>query len=233
MSQQYSRIIEFKSAEEAIRLKEYLELNYIPCQIGQYENSSKSETPSPIIHLISFPNEYYEEYHKLKTENKQIKLFKIEEVKKRSKPFFKKYILIPYAVIISLLCCKFYYSSKAGFSPKNFEYSWALDNKTLNATNKTTQKLSAVYKDENYDDNWEKIYEYAYNRKVAEARDLDENGIFEEYRTLDLDGKLASLNIDSNQDGMIDTIKFILEDDSELILADSNRNGRYENSRNE
>ena len=93
-------------------------------------------------YFLSFPNENLNDYNKIIKDQNPSKLLRIEEVKKERKSNFIKYLLIPYSILISLLCIKYYYSSNFGNSEKNFKYEWSTDNRTLEVVNKNTKKIS-------------------------------------------------------------------------------------------
>jgi len=227
----YQRIIELANKQESIDLKELLELNYIPCNIGQYTPSSKAEADEKTIYFVTFPNEYQVTFKNLSKNEHSTKLFKIQEIKRGVKPLVLKYFLIPLIILLSLLCLKFYYASHLGNGEKHFEYKWSLDNKKLDVINKNTKKIKGAYKDRNYDNNWEKIYEYHNGKKVVEANDLNENGIIDEYIYFDLNGNLVGINTDYDQDGLIDTMKLVLENKEQLVFIDKNKNGAFELSK--
>lgn len=223
----YQRIIELTTAQESIELKEYLELNFIPCSIGQYTPSSDSNEEVKTIFFLSFLDQYFAEYQKIAKTEYPTKLLKIKETKKAPKSLFRNLFLILYSILATLLCVKFYYTSESINFEKHFKYTWRTDNKTLDVRYKTTKKIIATYEDKNYDRNWEKIYEYQNGRKLLEASDLNENGIFEEFIYFDSNGNIAGVHKDSDQDGLLDTMKLFLENKEEIIFVDENKNGLF------
>ena len=222
------RILELNSHQEAAELKEQLKLNYIPCTIGQYTQNSKTGETEKNNYFLSFPNENLNDYNKIIKDQNPTKLLRIEEVKKERKSNFIKYLLIPYSILISLLCIKYYYSSNLGNSEKNFKYEWSTDNRTLEVVNKNTKKISALYHDHNYDNNWERAIEFSNGRRTSEAFDSNENGVLEKFMFYNTQGQVVRIETDWNQDGLIDTMNIILENEEKLILVDKNKNGTFE-----
>lgn len=222
------RIIEVESYQEAKDLKQYLELNFIPCSIGQHTPNAIIDADEKTIYYVSFPSEYSDKYEKAKQKNVPSKVFRIEEVFSTHKSFIAKYFLILYSLIVSLFCLKFYYSSNHGNFEKNFKTEWSLDNKTFNVIRKKTNKLFSSYKDRNFDRNWEKVYQFHKGIKISEAIDSNENGIYEEFLEFDLNGNNISRHIDFDQDGLTDTVKMFLENNIRLTLIDQDKNGHLE-----
>jgi len=137
--------------------------------------------------------------------------------------------LIAYAVVISVLCFKYWFFSYRNAQDKNNRFEWSADGQDLMMINKETGKITHRYTDANYDLNFEESRMFSKDGvNIAEFKDQNEDGVYEIGFLYNLNREPIGAQFDRDNDGIFEELLFILENGDTVKLLDSNRNGFLE-----
>lgn len=137
--------------------------------------------------------------------------------------------LIAYAVVISILCFKYWFFNYRNAQDKNNRFEWSTDGQDLMMINKGTGKITHRYTDANYDLNFEESRMYSKDGlSIAEFKDQNEDGVYETGFLYNLKRELIGAQFDRDNDGVFEEIILILESKDTLRLLDTNNNGFLE-----
>lgn len=138
-------------------------------------------------------------------------------------------LLISYAVIVSLLCLRYWYINYRTSEDKNSTFEWDFDAQVLIAKRKDSGIISERSIDANYDQNFEVIISYSKQGvRLVEWNDLNEDGYYEMVLTYNLKGEKTGLQVDRDNDGLSDEVLIVLNNGDTLKLYDSNKDGTLE-----
>jgi hypothetical protein len=138
-------------------------------------------------------------------------------------------ILIVYSLVTTILLIKYWDMNRKNSDAKNFKYAWNLSNTDLSMRYKKSQQLIQIFRDANYDLNFEKVETFSKNNSVMTSlsQDFDEDGFFDEITYYGKNGKIAGGAIDLDSDGWIEESIVILENGDTLKLTDKNQDGFF------
>lgn len=141
----------------------------------------------------------------------------------------RKILLIAYAVIVSIICLRFWYLSYRTSQDKNNTSEWSLDLQDLITKRKKTDIIVSRYTDANYDQNFESTIFYSKEGvRLLESKDLNEDGFYEENFFYNLKGENTGAQFDRDNDGITEELIFVLNNGDTLKLFDSNKDGTFE-----
>lgn len=221
-----------ESEIELYRITSLLEELQIP-----YIQNLKSDSSFPVLNKvgefgeISIPKEYEARAHHLfiKTEKQSIV---VENKNNRATPNATKFWhigLIIYSIIVTIIAIKYWHIDYRNKSDKNFIYKWNIENSELSLINKKTGKTIQLFKDLNYDLNYERSITYSSEGiKTSISIDNNEDGFFEHIYSLSKNGELTGESFDLNNDGNIEKMTIILLNGDTLKLVDKNEDGFFE-----
>ncbi len=225
----YERIFQIDQLEW-LEVQEILDKHQIPFTLI----NSKEDSVFPVLNaresIIQFgiPDKYSSKFYRLI--NKDYPSVIVVQNESSSKSRSKRYstLFALYGIIMTLLFFRYYYISERGSIDKNYTYTWSYSNQIMYAVHKGRDHVEDIYYDKNYDNNFEKVESYFNETRISESFDNNEDGFFEEVKLYDLAGRPSGGYFDTNKDGLFDRMKIVLENNEELLLVDSNNNGRYE-----
>ncbi len=141
-------------------------------------------------------------------------------------------ILIAYAIVVSVVCLKYWYITHRSTEDKNHTFEWSLDTQDLITRSKETGVIIGRSRDANYDLNFESAMGYSRDgARLIEWRDLNEDGFFEEVIFYNLKGEQIGIQYDRDNDGISEEVIMLLEGKDTLRLVDFDENGVHDITR--
>jgi len=141
----------------------------------------------------------------------------------------RQILLIPYAVIVSLICLRYWYLNYRTSEDKNSTFEWSFDAQDLITKRKATGMISARSIDANFDQNFELTMSYSKEGvRIVESKDLNEDGYYEETSFYNLKGEITGVQFDRDNDGITEEVIIVLNNGDTLKLYDSNKDGTLE-----
>ncbi|MFN8864485.1 MAG: hypothetical protein ACK5W1_09240 [Flavobacteriales bacterium] len=138
-------------------------------------------------------------------------------------------LLISYAVLISLICLRYWYLNQRTQGEKFYTPEWSFDARELILRSKETGLISDFYQDANYDHNFElSIVHSKAGIPMYVWKDLNEDGYFEESISYNVNGEKTGFRFDRDNNGIDEEVLIILENGDTLKLYDSNQDGTFE-----
>lgn len=138
-------------------------------------------------------------------------------------------VLIAYAIIMTILCFRYWYLEARTMEDKNVVFEWSFDGTDLFTKRKATGATISMSSDANFDQNFEMYISYSKEGiPISKSSDLNEDGFYEESNLYALNGKWIGVNYDMDNDGIVEQAILILEDKDTLKLMDTNKNGILE-----
>jgi hypothetical protein len=163
------------------------------------------------------------------TNNEPLIVVQNNETKVRKSGGIWRIVTIVYAIVISLVCFKYWYINYRSGVDKNNTIEWSYDGQDFIMKNKKTGIISHRSTDANFDLNFEEVRSYSRNGvKVVEWRDKDEDGFYEEVLLFNLNEEPIGSEFDTDNDGVTDRMMIILDNKDTLKLLDTNKNGFLE-----
>lgn len=138
------------------------------------------------------------------------------------------YWLLGYSLLMTVLFIRYFLIAQVGTKDKNISYEWNATATALYARHTKTKELLQKNYDANYDKNFERIEQFAKGNLIAELKDEDENGFFEKNYQYDQEGRITSVDEDTDQDGLIDKFYMVMQKGDTLFFVDSDKNGIFE-----
>ncbi len=141
----------------------------------------------------------------------------------------RQILLISYAVVVSLICLRYWYLNYRTSENKNSTFEWSLDAQVLITKRKSTGMISARSIDANFDQNFELTMSYSKEGvRIVESKDLNEDGYYEETSFYNLKGERTGVQFDRDNDGITEEVIIVLNNGDTLKLYDSNKDGTLE-----
>jgi len=139
-----------------------------------------------------------------------------------------QWIITIYAILMTGLAIHFIMKNNKMNKDKNFNYKWSLDNSELRFYHTETKNLREIWKDSNFDYNYEEVISYSTSEeKVSSSKDKNEDGNFETSIYYDNSNNVVGVWYDQNENGRHEQMEITLEDDTILVLLDEDENGKY------
>ncbi len=137
--------------------------------------------------------------------------------------------IIAYAVVLTMICLRFWYLHSLIREDKNNMYEWTFDGRELITRSKATDHILHTSEDANFDKNFELSFSYS-NQGILLSRwvDYNEDGFYEETIFYDLKGRLTGVQFDRDNDGIVEEATIFLENKDTLKLIDADQNGIFE-----
>lgn len=225
------RIFQLSNEIEWLEVISVLESNSIP-----YSTSEKKNSSFPVLDLssnqyrIAIPESFTGKFNEIIGSGYQNELVKSDDgaTKSKSKSKVWTYLLIGYAVLMTLLFVKYYAIWSRSADDKNFTYRWNIQGTKLDMINKETKRIQSRFTDSNFDLNYEKFETFHNGRLVTISIDRDENGVYEESLFFSNNGADAGYSKGVNQDGLIDTLVIVLDGGRIQTLVDVDKDGLLE-----
>lgn len=138
-------------------------------------------------------------------------------------------ILLGYAIVISIVCLKYWYTNHRSSEDKNHTYEWSYDTQDFISIRKDNGVIVSRSRDANYDMNFESAMSYSREgAPLAQWRDVNEDGFYDEIFFYNLKGEQIGIQYDRDNDGISEEVVMILEDKDTLRLVDMDENGVLE-----
>ncbi|MEM9328379.1 MAG: hypothetical protein AAGA85_22110 [Bacteroidota bacterium] len=153
---------------------------------------------------------------------------RLEKGKGSSKQWFTR-LLAVYAVVISLVCLRYWYMVETGNDSKNFDIQWEDNNTLLLYYSKEDGSLLSSHQDANYDLNFEQSNVYARGgEQVSRSMDDNEDGMFEYSAYYSQDRQLVGELWDLDRNQIADMYWTLLASGDTLRFNDTNQDGIWE-----
>jgi hypothetical protein len=138
-------------------------------------------------------------------------------------------LLVSYAIIVSLVCARYWYLNYRNSEDKNSTFEWSFNAQDLITIRKATGMTTARSIDANFDQNFELTMSYSKDGvRLVEWKDFNEDGYYEETSYYNLHGERTGIQFDRDNDGITEEVIIVLEIGDTLKLYDSNKDGTLE-----
>ena len=218
------RIISIDDRIEWLKVKALLEENNIPYrEKGVSDSTFPSLTNDGLIEIV-ISEDFSDSFFRLVEKEYPSRTQEVKEKKVN----ISRILLWVYAIVMTGLFWKYYDLNRKNSDDKNFTYEWSFDNVSLVSKEKRTGKVSAVYIDANFNNNYEKIESYTHGKLTVESFDRNEDGFIDKEIIWGLNGKLSAIYLDTDYDRIFEESLTILENGDTLKFKDRNKNGIVE-----
>ena len=221
------RILTFNNQLDRLTLTRKLDETAIPYEIIDRFDTASPNVTNPSEYQVVINTSNYEQITELTGVNYRFKDIKVTQRPPRNYSYLI-WLLIGYALIVTLLLAKYYNINQQNTASKNYRYNWNVNNTYVATSLKKDNQLINRSYDRNYDLNYERIEGISQGKVILISFDEDENGLYERSEFYDSKGKLSGIQEDSDEDGFAERGTIHLSDGRTIIFADQNGDGAYD-----